>query len=147
MNGEKTCQLFSKAERLRQIIDLWDTAEKHYFFVITKCKSINIFFDHLGTVCFFISNFNSSLIANGRNLRLFSKEYVYNNTWAEYYLQKNTFTWINASSNQYFCAVIYRSCGGLLASEKEDKNSLNDHWNSVTKLATYTYHVGLNYSP
>ena len=110
------------------------------------CKSI-IFFYHLSMVCMFISNFDPSLTAQGRNMSLLGKEHVYNNTRAEYYLQKSTFTWINVSSNQYFQAVIYRSCGRLLASEKEGKNSLNDHRNSVTKLATCTYHVGLNYSP
>ena len=43
-----TDQLFSEAERLRQIIDLWDTADKTQYFVITKCKSIIFFlsFEH-----------------------------------------------------------------------------------------------------
>ena len=35
-------QLFSEAERLRQVIDLWDTADKTQYFVKTKCKPVII---------------------------------------------------------------------------------------------------------
>ena len=45
-------QLFSEAERLKQIIDLWDTADKKQYFVITEIKS-TIFCHTGGIIQFF----------------------------------------------------------------------------------------------
>ena len=47
-------QLFSEAERLKQIIDLWDTADKKQYFVITEIKS-TIFCHTGGIIQFFFS--------------------------------------------------------------------------------------------
>ena len=82
------------------------------------------FFYHLSSVCFFISNFDPSPTAYERNLPLFGKELVFSNTWAEYYLQKNTFTWINASSNQYFRQIFT----GHAVGSWQVKRKTKIHW-------------------
>ena len=67
-------------------------------------NSIQFLFYHL-TIKLFSSSLNPSLVAKGRNLPFFPKEHVT----------------ITQEPNS-----ICRSCGGLLANEKQDKNASND---------------------
>ena len=135
-------QLFLEGERLRQIICLWDTANKTQCSVITKLKWPIIIF-----VIWALSLFSYMYLILIHHWQLREEICHYSiksmftiifNTWAEYYLQKNTFTSFNKCILQpIFLGSYLQVTWWALGKWKGRQSTVNDNWNSVTKLATH----------
>ena len=133
------CKLYGK--RLQIFNNYWTRLSKISWFV--RGEQINYFpklsLDLRNTDkswCFAITEFNNCFIirsprmfsyfnhfpaAQGSDLPFFSQKRCSYYSWAEYYLQKNTFRRYYAWADHYLLAVICRSRGGLSANGKEEK--------------------------
>jgi len=118
-----------------QIIDLQDTVKSCYVVL----PEFNIH-----SITKFV--LNHSLTAQGSGLPFFIQELGYSYAWAEYYLQQNAFRRHYAWADHYSSDVIYRSCGGLWANEKEGKihrmpcDCLPRGWNGANLLMQAANH-------